>query len=227
MTHVLYGNQTLLWRRLGLTDGAERSASAAVTRVVQLEHDPGGIANEHLGCVAALCDHPHLHRCHARARGTCRLLARDAMLRQNLEDLVDLELLDAHAETADARLLTRSGGHDGEEPRTGADSQVRRRSLPGLNRHAEESLVKIDRASGIRHAERQLAQSIHANLRRAPPCAIRRCAAIRAGMDARKLRRSIGAVMGSSSFNERSLLPRTHLGTRKFFFSLYPGPGGA
>ena len=123
VTHVLHREQPLGRRRLRLAHVAEGSAAPAVTHIVQLEHDAGRIAHEHLARAAAR-HHADLHRSDPRTRGTRAILGRDAMLRKNLEDVVDVELLDPHAEAADARPLARPRGHNGEKPGTGADSQV-------------------------------------------------------------------------------------------------------
>src|SRR6185503_20422961 len=79
-------------------------------------------------------------------------------LRERRQRAVGVEVVGAEAEVVDARRRVGAGAADRQELRSGADPQQRRLPLPRLNRHAEESLIEIDRALRIRHAQRHVVE---------------------------------------------------------------------
>ena len=83
-----------------------------------------------------------------------------------------------------------------EESRSVADPEQHGRALPRLHRHAEQSLVELERSLDVGDGQRDLTEPVDAErrARRAPARAIRGDMAS-AGSATRKLRRSIDAGM--------------------------------
>ena len=149
-------DQSLLRRRLDqAADVAEHAAAAAVAPVLQLHVDAIGIADVHFGCPflrAALVRLPqrdlHLHR-------AALVALRHAVLGEHLQHAVHVEVLDADAHVIDARRRRAAG--EVEKLRSGADPQLDAgRSLPRLNRHAEQPLVEINRSFEVGNVERDV-----------------------------------------------------------------------
>ena len=159
---------------------------------------PAGSPTNISRVVAARHD-AHLHRRDVRARGVRGIFRRDAVLRKNLEHVVDVELLDAHAEAADARASRRD-----RRARLRGTSDRRRfsetSSFPGAPEWACRTAPGKNRSSACgSDTVSVIWLNPFTRICGALPCAIRRCAASRAGTDTRKLRRSIATVMVGSS----------------------------
>ena len=166
----------------GLGDGsahradiAQRAASAAVADVVQLEDHAARIGDEQIARAAvrrpafvlpARADE-HLLRSRL-VRGRWR--GGDAVRGERLHRAIDGEVLHAESERADARTLARRRLAQREESRSVADPQQHGRALPRLHRHAEQSLVEVERSRDVGDRQRDLTEPVDAErrARRAP-----------------------------------------------------------
>ena len=168
-------DQAFLRRRLrGGAHVAERAASAAVPRILQLHHDAVGIAEIQLrralaraARVRAAHAHAHLHRpaAQAAAAGVSRLVRpRDAALAERSRDPVHVEIVHAQADVVDVRPAGPRGAH-AEELRARADLQVRRHALAADHGHAEQALVEVHRPLDVRHRQRDVVDPADADWR--------------------------------------------------------------
>ena len=200
VARVLERDDPLLRRRLGhRADVAERAAAAAVADVVQLKDDAARIGDEQIARAAvgrsAFVLPPRAHECLLRS-GFLRISRRrgEAVRRERLHRAFDREVLDAEPERADARPLARCRLPQRDEPRSVADPQQHGRSLPRLHRHAEQPLIEVERPRDVGDGQRDLAEAVDAERRRAglgqQPGAM-----ASAGSAARKWRRSMDAGM--------------------------------
>ena len=152
------------------TDVAERTASTAVAEVVQLEHHAARIRNEQLAravrrsaFILPACANERLLR-----SWFIRVCWRggDAMRRERLHRTIDGEVLHTETKSADAWTFIRGCLSKRDESRTVANAQQHRGALPGLHRHPEESLIKVERPLDVGHGQRDLTETVDAELRR-------------------------------------------------------------
>ena len=151
VTQIAEREQTFLWRRLDSPAHVpERAGSTAVADVLQLTHDPVRIAEQEIRRAVAHGDR-HFHRAD-------RVALRHAVRGERGEHAIDGEALDAEAVVVDARRRVRCRRRDGDELRSGADPQDRRCVDPRLDRHAEQTLIEVDRAFRIRDGESEVTE---------------------------------------------------------------------
>src|SRR5262249_55153375 len=162
VTEILCSDESFLWRRLhACTYFAKCTRSAAVLRVVYLNHKALRIAHEELRR-SITRRYAHLHRAAAQSGIAVRGL-RDSVLFQHADDAVRIEILDAHPDDrSDARRI-RTGRGNGHELRTVSDAQKNSRAMSGLNGHAEEALIKIDGSLHIGYEQGELRETLHRN----------------------------------------------------------------
>ncbi len=143
-------------------DLSQKTCSSAVGRRLQLDGDAVRVAKVDLGrplLGAAGVFAAHADACAQRpARQAARralLRGRYAESRERLHDAVDLEPLDGQADVIDPGL---GGGPLAEcdELRTGAETHDGNRALRRDDRQAEQPLVELQRALGVRDRQRHV-----------------------------------------------------------------------
>jgi hypothetical protein len=120
---------------------------------LELDDDPVRIAEIELRrpflCTAisfAAHSHPHLHRIANRATptGAGNVAPGHAVFCEHLNDPVEIEALDVHAEVVDAWF--RPALTEAYVLRSGPKQETNRRTLAMVNRQAEQALIELQRA---------------------------------------------------------------------------------
>ena len=161
--------QTFLHRRFGPARFTHQAGTATVAGVLYLYYVAIGVAEVEFGRAffgAAGVFPAHADACFQRSPAQSAAAATgfgfaDAMRRQNLQSLIHTEAGCVQTQMIDSRLAQLACRAQCDECRPVAHPQQRHHPLMRLDRHAEQSLIKLQRPLDVGTSERHVIQLAH------------------------------------------------------------------